>query len=184
VLAFGAACVSGGVAPAGAQAFDWRLGVGAGVGEIGSTGPEQAASGTPTTLVVSLERRVAPRVAVGVEWLGTWYDDARWGRQQRQALMLVGTLYPVGELAFSAGAGPGVASRVEVSGPPAGGVGDAEISVYDGESALALTGGVGVDVSAGAFQITPLARLVVHRLRDESVTAGVVAIRLSLRSGR
>jgi hypothetical protein len=184
VLAFGAACLSGCAAPAGAQAFDWRLGVGAGFGEIRSTGPEQAVPGTPTTLVVALDRRVAPRVALGVEWLGTWYDDDRWGRQQRQALMLMGTIYPVGEVAVSAGAGPGLASWVAVSGPPPGGVGDAEISVYDGESALALAGGVGVDVSAGAFQVTPLARLVVHRLRGEAVTTGVVAIRLSLRSGR
>lgn len=176
---------SGAAAPGAAQAgFEWRLGVGAGVADIGSTGPHQDPGGTPATYQVALERAVGSRFGVGLEWMGTWYTGPEWGRQQRQAWTLTGSFYPVGRLSLMAGAGPGLASWVEVIGPPSGGMGDVLIDVYEGEPALALSAGAAVDVPAGPFQLAPLTRVVVHRLRGESLTLAFVALRLSLRSGR
>lgn len=125
----------------------------------------------------SIERAIGTRLGVGLEWTGAWFPGLDM-HEQRQSLTLNGSVYPWRGLQLTLGAGPGVVSWRTMTGPPQDGVGDVVIGLSDGDPALAMTVGLGYDVTLGPFQLTPRARLIGHRLHGE--TATMTALGLSI----
>jgi hypothetical protein len=124
---------------------------------------------------------VGDRFAVGLDWTGSWFEG-RFGTERRHAMSVTGTAYVWKGLHARMGAGPGVVTWVNVEGPPPGAIGDVVIGISEGDPSLALTGGVGYDLSFGPFQLAPVARIMAHRLHGETVYMSALGTRLWLKS--
>lgn len=166
---------------AGQSSFTWRVRGGFDRGAIRSTGPSQLGGQTMPVYSGSLERSIGSRFGVGLEWTGAWFPGLE-VHEQRQSLTLNGSVYPWRGLHLTLGAGPGVVSWRTVTGPPQHGAGDVVIGLSDGDPALAMTAGLGYDVTLGAFQLTPHARLIGHRLHGETVTMTALGLSIGFRT--
>lgn len=166
-----------------AQAPDggWRLSAGVGSAWITSGHPYMDDGQRAPTARLAVERRVGRSYAVGVQWIGTWYQG-HYGDERRHSLALTGSLYPWAGLFVTAGAGPGTASLVLREGPPADGPGDVLIDVFEGESAFSLTADLGWEVCLGQrFAIAPVLSRVTHWLHDDRMSITALTGRVSVR---
>lgn len=167
---------------AGQADFEWRAGGGVGYGRVASSGPHQEDGQTLAVYRIGVERALAGRVGLGLEWTGAWFDG-RFGRERRHSVMATGSAYPAWGLQLRAGVGPGVASWVTVDGPPADGPGDVVIGISEGDPSLALTAGIGYDVAVGPFQLTPEVAWIGHRLHGATLSLLSAGARVWLRRG-
>jgi len=168
---------------AGQSSFAWRVLGGVDRGAIRSTGPNQVGGQTMAVYNASVERAIGSRLGLGLEWTGAWFPGLEVD-EQRQSLTLNGSVYPWRGLHLTLGAGPGVVSWRTMTGPPQDGVGDVVIGLSDGDPSLAMTAGLGYDIALGAFQLTPRARLIGHRLHGETVTMTALGLTIGLRTAR